>query len=82
MTATLTQASSARAQHADDLARQGAHAIGVEKGDSYGKKGWVVVAYVDPAKQLKLPATLAMTLKGKAVDVPLVIEKAAPFEPQ
>lgn len=82
MNATLDQANDARAQHADDLAKQGAHAIGVEKGETFGKEGWVVVAYVDPAKLLKLPANLTTTLKGKAVDVPLVVEKAEPFEPQ
>jgi hypothetical protein len=80
--ATLNQANTARAEHADDLAKQGAHAIGVEKRDGFGKSGWVVVAYVDPVKAPVLPANLSTMLRGKAVDVPLVIEKAEPFAPQ
>jgi hypothetical protein len=80
--ATLKDANQARSQNADDLARIGAHAIGVEKGATFGRKGWVVVAYVDPAESVELPAKLTARLKGAAVDVPLVVEKAERFEAQ
>jgi len=79
---TLSQANAARAQHADDLAKVGVHAVGVEKRDGFGQEEWVVVAYLDPAATPKLPAALRTTHGGETVDVPLVIERAEPFEPQ
>ena len=80
--ATLKQAGCARDAHADALARCGAHAVGVEQHGAPGSDGWVVVAYVDPAGPADLPAQLATTSDGVAVDVPLVARAAAPFQPE
>ncbi|MER9656617.1 hypothetical protein NKJ26_24500 [Mesorhizobium sp. M0152] len=80
--ATLSQANSARTEHADDLAKVGVHAIGVEKGENFGREGWVVVVYVEPGKSHDLPTTLTTNHEGKPVDVPVVIENSEPFEAQ
>ncbi|MGX9146461.1 hypothetical protein [Mesorhizobium sp. 128a] len=80
--ATLSQANSARAQHADDLAKVGAHAIGVAKGESFGREGWVVVVYVQPGTARDLPTALTTEHEGKPVDVPVVVEDSEPFEAQ
>ena len=80
--ATQDQANSARTQHADDLAKLGVHAIGVENGEAFGRKGWVVVVYVAPDAAVDLPDALKTGREGNAVNVPLVVEKAEPFEPQ
>ncbi|QPC91715.1 hypothetical protein [Mesorhizobium sp. INR15] len=80
--ATLSQANSARAEHADDLGKIGAHAIGVEKGESFGRQGWVVVVYVEPGTVHDLPAALTTEHEGKAVDVPVVVKDSEPFEAQ
>ncbi|MCV3243602.1 hypothetical protein ABID19_006629 [Mesorhizobium robiniae] len=80
--ATLDEANSARQRHADGLAKIGAHAVGVEKGEPYGRSGWVVVAYTQPGAAVKLPESLTINHQGNDVDVPLVVQKAEPFEPQ
>jgi hypothetical protein len=80
--ATLEEANSARQQHADDLAKSGAHAVGVEKGDVFGQSGWVVVAYTQADAPVKLPAILPIERAGNSVEVPLVVQRAEPFEPQ
>lgn len=72
----------ARARHADQLAEQGAHSLAVVKGDTFGKKGWVIVAYVDPAVHRLLPGALTTLFDGKLVEVPVVVERIEPFEPQ
>lgn len=76
--ATRAQANKARAAHAETLARKGAHAVGVEDGKSFGKRGFVVVAYVEPGKKVDLPATI--TSKATEIEVPLIVERAEMFE--
>lgn len=80
--ATLDEANRARQQHADELAKVGAHAIGVEKGDAFGQVGWVVVVYAQGEAEVKLPGALTVQHHGNDVEVPVVIQKAEPFEPQ
>lgn len=69
--ATLKQAEAARAEFADLLAERGAHAVGVAQASD--EEGWEVVAYVAPGEQPELPATLAVKLAQKIVEVPLRI---------
>lgn len=76
--ATRAQANRARTAHADALAKKGAHAVGVEDGKSFGKPGFVVVAYVEPGKEVDLPATIGS--EAKDVEVPLVVERAEMFK--
>ena len=78
--ATRGQADQARALHADGLAKQGAHAVGVEPGKAYGKSGFVVVAYIEPNKAVSLPEKLTLETDLKSISVPLVIEKAGMFK--
>ncbi|MBY5827117.1 hypothetical protein [Rhizobium leguminosarum] len=82
--ATLDEANLARAQHADELAKVGVHAVGVEKGEAFGRTGWVVVAYTQsPAEELpQLPDFLTTKEEGNAVEVPLLVQRAEPFEAQ
>jgi len=76
--ATRAQADKARAAHAETLARKGAHAVGVEDGKSFGKRGFVVVAYVEPEKKVNLPATVKSD--ADEIEVPLVVERAEMFK--
>jgi hypothetical protein len=76
--ATREEASRARTANADKLARKGVHAVGVEAGKSYGKPGFVVVAYVEPNKRIKLPSTI--TTDANDIEVPLVVERAEMFK--
>ena len=80
--ATLDEANNARQKHADDLAKVGAHAVGVEKGEAYSQPGWVVVAYTQPGAAVALPDTLTINHQGHDVEVPLVVQTAEPFEAQ
>lgn len=75
--ATLKQAEAARAKFADELAKLGAHAIGVEESDS--ALGWVVIAYVAPRRRIAAPEKLVTTVGGKTVDVPLRIRREGAF---
>lgn len=75
--ATKAQANQARTLHADDLEKLGAHAIGVDSGTTYGKAGFVVVAFVAPGKDLALPTKLTVETTSKSIDVPLVVERTA-----
>jgi hypothetical protein len=76
--ATLKQAEAARTQFADDLAKLGAHAIGVE--ESEPGDGWAVIAYVAPEQQIAAPATLVTTVGGKVIKVPLRIRREEAFK--
>lgn len=80
--ATQAQADKARAVYADRIAKQGAHAVGVEPGKSHGKSGFVVTAYVEPGKQVELPENLTLENTKCPVDVPLVVIKANLFKAQ
>ncbi len=78
--ATLQQAEAARKAHADDLASAGAHAVGVEPGDEFGHKGFVVVAYAEPGAKLQLPKTLVVG--RSSTEVPVVVRRGGKFAPQ
>lgn len=78
--ATLKQAYQARQEHDDALAEAGAHAVGVEPGEAYGHKGFVIIAYVEPGKGAHLPKSVH-TGKEKT-EVPVVVEKAERFHPE
>ena len=78
--ATLQQAEAARKAHADDLASAGAHAVGVEPGDEFGHKGFVVVAYAEPGAKVELPETLAAGRSNARV--PVVVKRGEKFAPQ
>jgi hypothetical protein len=74
------QANEARRRHGHDLIKRGVHALGVEEGRSYGKKGWVVVAHVAPKAKLDLPRKLSFASTQGTVDVPVVPLRSAPFK--
>jgi hypothetical protein len=76
------QANEARRQHGRTLMKQGAHAIGVEQGKSYGKKGFVIVAHVPPQQKSKMPSSLTFSTGDGEVDVPVVVERSEPFKPE
>jgi hypothetical protein len=78
MAATLEQAEAARAEFADQLARLGAHAIGVEPHPT--GPGWAIVAYVDADATPSLPRSLKTDSAGKAVAVPLLVERRERFQ--
>jgi hypothetical protein len=78
--ATLREADAARRHHADSLAKAGVHAVGVEPGDAFGHKGYVVVAHVEPNRRVELPETIATPRAHKRV--PLVVSRGAKFQPQ
>jgi hypothetical protein len=73
--ATEQQANEARRRYGRELMRRGAHAIGVEEGTSFGKKGFVVVAHVPPKKKADVPESLT----GDDFDVPVVVVRSEPF---
>jgi len=77
--ATEQQANRARKAHADFLVQRGAHAIGVEEGRSYGKPGFVVVAYVAPEEDHDIPSGLACRSGRNAFEVPVVTKTAPRF---
>lgn len=78
--ATLREAEAARRTHADELAGKGAHAIGVERGIDFDVSGYVVVAYVEPGKNVDLPKLVATPRARKPV--PLVLIRAERFQPE
>lgn len=73
------EANKARQQHGRDLIKLGVHAIGVDKGKSYGKEGWVVVAHVTPKAKANLPSSLSFSTEEGEVKVPLVTARTKPF---
>lgn len=77
-TRTLKQAEAARSQHSAELAKLGAHAIGVEELGS----GWAVVAHVEPGQAFDGPQTLKTQIGGRMVDVPLKVLRADIAEPE
>lgn len=76
--ATETEAKGAATEHAGRLRKLGAHSIGTMPGGPYGMKGFVVVASVPPTFTGPLPKELRFT----GVDVPVVVQKSEPFEPE
>ena len=76
------EANNARQVHGRDLLKRGAHAIGVEKGASYGKPGWVVVAHVVPGAKADFPSSLSSSAKDEGDGVPLVIKRTEQFTPE
>lgn len=72
--ATLDEANQACREHADALANLGAYAVGVEPGKAYGRRGHVVIAYIEPGRAVSMPESLAVGATGAAV--PLVVEKS------
>jgi hypothetical protein len=78
--ASERQANEARRQHGQKLIEHGAHAIGVEDGASYGKKGFVVVAHVRPNRKADIPSSLSCRLQDKEIDVPVVVARSQSFK--
>lgn len=76
------QANKARELSSRQLLQKGVHAIGVEPGKGYGKKGWVVVAHVHPTGDVKLPEALSVPTDKGDVDVPVVTLRSEPFKPE
>lgn len=78
------QANEARRQHGRTLMKRGAHAIGVEEGKSYGKKGFVIVAHVPPQHTSEIPSSLSLSTGegGGEVEVPVVVQRGEPFKPE
>ena len=75
---TLKDAERARKQFSEELAKLGAHAIGVEKGND----GWSVVAHVEPSTAFQAPETLAVKHAGRVVAVPLVVQREDIAKPE
>jgi hypothetical protein len=80
--ASEKDANNARQAHGRELLKMGAHSIGVEKGEAYGKPGWVVVAHVAPGAKADLPATLPMSKADNGDHVPLVTKRSERFVPE
>jgi hypothetical protein len=80
--ASEKQAKKAREIHSDLLVKHGAHAIGVAKGQQYGKPGFVVVAHVTPGTSKRMPDKLKGHLDGKPFEVDVVTEASEPFRPE
>lgn len=76
---TQKQAEAARDQFSEDLAKRGAHAIGIEH---RGSEGWAVVAHVEPSKAFDAPATLTAKQGSREVAVPLIIQRGESFKPE
>jgi hypothetical protein len=76
------EANTARQAHGRELLKRGAHAIGVEKGTSYGKPGWVVVAHVAPGAKADFPSSLSPSPQDGGDKVPLVIKRTEQFTPE
>ena len=80
--ATEEEANRARELHADALVKHGAHAVGVASGRPYGKRGFVVVAYVSPGHPHDLPETVTSKIGKSEVDVAVVKKIAERFAPE
>ena len=84
MMATEAQARLARDLHQDQLTRQGAHSLSVERSPESGK--FSVVAWIDQkskvwaSKASLLPETLPIEVNGRTVDVPLTIRNSEPMK--
>jgi hypothetical protein len=76
------QANEARRRHGRMLMQLGAHAVGVEEGTSYGKKGFVVVAHVAPRQKSNMPSSVTSSTEAGEIDVPVVVERSEPFKPE
>jgi len=77
--ATEEQANRARRAQADSLVRHGAHAIGVEEGGSYGKPGFVVVAWVAPDSDHDIPDRVTCGSGSEAFEVPVMTKTKPRF---
>ena len=76
------QANEARRQLGGSLLKQGAHAVGVEDGKTYGKKGFVIVAHVPPQQKTEMPSSLSFSTGDGEVEIPVVVERSEPFKPE
>jgi hypothetical protein len=76
------QANEARRRHGRALLEQGAHAVGVEEGKSYGRKGFVIVAHVPPRTKSEIPSSLTFSTEHGDIEVPVVVEHSEPFTPE
>jgi hypothetical protein len=79
---TLKEAEAARDAHAESLRLQGAHAIEVSAVGKGAKKDYAVVAYFAKKPAAAQSTSLAATVGGKPVTVPLIIKVAPPFQPE
>lgn len=82
MTASEAEAQKARRAHGHELVRRGAHAIGVEPGNRHGRKGYVVVAHVEPGRPAEMPESLTVESGKRQVEVPLIVEKSDLIVPE
>lgn len=82
MTASEGEAQKARREHGRELVRRGAHAIGVEPGDRYGRDGYVVIAHVEPGRPAEMPESLTVLSGKRQVEVPVVVEKSDLIVPE
>jgi hypothetical protein len=80
--ANESEANKARELSSRQLLQKGAHAIGVEPGGGYGKRGWVVVAHIHPTGDVKLPQALSVPTSKGEVNVPVVTLRSEPFKPE
>jgi hypothetical protein len=77
--ANLKQAELAREQFSDELARCGAHAVGVERQSDRG--GWAVIAFVAPSAKFNGPANLMARHDSRTVPVPVIVRREETFSP-
>jgi len=82
VTVSRAQAEKAVELFSDDLVKGGAHAIGTEAGAAHGRKGYVVVAYVEPKTKVAIPERLKLPPKHGGAEVPVITKTAARFKPQ
>jgi hypothetical protein len=77
--ATEKQANRARELHSDLLAQWGAHAIGVINGSRYGKRGFVLVAYVEQERNHRIPDKLKCNVGKDSFEVAVVTKPMERF---
>jgi hypothetical protein len=82
MAASEAKANAARDAFSKELARKGAHAIGVEPGQAHGHAGFVVVAYVPDEFSGSLPESLEVPKELGGGSVPVVLRRQEPFKPE
>jgi len=80
--ATEKQANKAREVHSDALAERGAHAVGIASGRPYGKRGFVVVAYVNAGEAHDIPDKVTTKTGDGEISVAVVKKVAERFQPE
>jgi hypothetical protein len=79
--ATEKEANLARNQHADRLAKMGAHSIAVDSVKQAGKKTFGVIAYVQNEQDAGgFPSHLSLKIGNKELQVPLQTKVSSPFK--